>query len=508
MSDWYQERRQNQELEELRGEMSLALSEASNLRSRVSQLQGSLDSRLQRLTAAFDAFVELSDIRYELIGFAAAAEVRRHAGQVLTSLASAQQPPPAGPAFPNYWLQPAVAAIHGLSAGTTELPDGPLSEAMTLDEGRTSIFLCLALAALGRRDLVRTAWLETAFGTSADGKVTRLQRSLWSTAARGGLGAENLNLIVDRLQEHTKGLSWLETVGNRANPVKSTGPSFTEVATARTARARLAQLRPAVEAIAGDTAVREPDRDLAYGEPDPDSASSLLRMLISEGSEPEREPFARVAELRARITEIKAAPGAITDPVDTIENLLRADLQRDDEPHLSATALRVVADGVLTEAEELAKTANALTPTEVKCQFGRREITVLPDGADSQSLATAVAQINAEAPPLTVRSLTGPITIAAAGLAVAGVLGGFLHPFWIVIGLVIVGVAAHRFWRARTQAAQAKVEAADQVHRLKEKATEAAAELASYKASTRDREASIAADVEAIRKHLTSSQPG
>ena len=74
MSDWYTERRQNQELEELRSEMSLAMSEASRLRSRVSQLQGSLDSRLRQLTDAFDAFVELSDIRYELISFADAAK--------------------------------------------------------------------------------------------------------------------------------------------------------------------------------------------------------------------------------------------------------------------------------------------------------------------------------------------------------------------------------------------------------------------------------------------------
>jgi hypothetical protein len=505
MSDWYVEHRQDRALEELRSEMSAAMSEASSLRSRVSQLQGSLDSRLQRLTDAFDAFVELSDIRYELIGFADAAEVRRHAGQVLTSLASAQPSPPPGAGFANYWLQPAVATIHGLSVDTTELPDGPLSEAMALDQERTSIFLCLALATLGRRDLVRTSWLETAFGTPADGKVTRLQRALWTTGARGGLGAEGQTLIVERLREHVKGLSWLETVESRAPSVKLTGPAFTEIATAKTARARLSQLRPAVEAIAGDTAVREPDRELGLGEPDPDSASAVLRMLISEGSEPEREPLARVAELRTRITDISADPGAISDPVDTIENLLRADLRRDDEPHLSATALRVVADDVLTEAEELAKTASALTPTQVVCNFGRRQITVLPDGPDAQSMAAAVAQINAEAPPVTVRTLGGPIAIAAAGLVVAVGFGMLLHPFWIVIGVGILGIAAHRFWRARTQAAQTKVEAADQVVRLQEKVTEAAGDLASYKAETRDREAAIAADLEAIRKHLTSS---
>ena len=113
----------------------------------------------------------------------------------------------------------------------------------------------------------------------------------------------------------------------------------------------------------------------------------------------------------------------ITDPVDTIENLLRADLRREDEPHLSATALRVVADDVVTEAEELAKTASALAPTQVVCAFGRRQITVLPDGPDAQSMTAAVAQINAEAPALTARTLAGPIAIAAGGLVVAVGLG-------------------------------------------------------------------------------------
>ncbi|WP_433158661.1 hypothetical protein [Kribbella sp. CA-247076] len=502
MSDWYTERRQNQELEELRSEMSVAMSEASSLRSRVSQLQGSLDSRLRQLTDAFDAFVELSDIRYELIGFADAAEVRRHAGQVLTALASAKQPPAAGADVPGYWLHPAVAAIHDLTPETTELPPGQLSQAMTLDETRTATFLCLALAALGRRDLVRTTWLETAFGTPADGKVTRVQRALWSTGARGGLGADGLTLVVERLREHVKGLRWLESVVSRARPGTLTGPDFQEIATARNARARLSQLRAAVETIAGHTAVREPDSELAYGEPDPDSASAVLRMLISEGSEPEREPLARVAELRSRITNSSAAStGAITDQVDTIENLLRADLRRDDEPHLSATALRVVAADVLPEAEELARTANALTPTEVVCNYGRRQITVRPDGPDARSMAAAVDSIKAEAPPLTVRALGGPIAIAATGLVV-GVGLGFVHWFWIVVGLAVLGIAAYRYSRARTRAAQDRADVANQLVGLEEATAESVAALASYKADARDRETAVTADLDAIRKQL------
>ena len=88
MSDWWTESRQNAELEDLRNEMAHALSETSSLRSRLSQIQGGLQNRVERLSSAFDAFVELSDLRYEMAGFLDAAELRRYASRVLSALAS------------------------------------------------------------------------------------------------------------------------------------------------------------------------------------------------------------------------------------------------------------------------------------------------------------------------------------------------------------------------------------------------------------------------------------
>ncbi len=79
MNDWYTENRQNRALDELRDQMAAAASEASTMRFRLSQIQGGMETRLQRLTTAFDAFVELSDIRFDLIGYADAAEARRYA---------------------------------------------------------------------------------------------------------------------------------------------------------------------------------------------------------------------------------------------------------------------------------------------------------------------------------------------------------------------------------------------------------------------------------------------
>ncbi|GAA1597000.1 hypothetical protein GCM10009789_58750 [Kribbella sancticallisti] len=529
MTDWYTENRQNRQLEELRDEMSQAMYEASNLRSRLSQVQGGLESRLGRLATAFDAFVELSDIRYELIGFADAAELRRHAGQVLSALASGEQPPAPVRQVPGYWLAPALTALRALAddaiaptavatgAGVGEAPGAAdpagagdaLGEAMKLDERRTAVFLCLALASLGRRNQVQVDWLETAFGSIAtDWTVTRVQRALWTTGARGGFGVEGQNLSVDRLQAQVTGSStnWLEAVESRATPVATTGPNFVEITPFAKAQARLRRIRAAVETITGDTAVLEPDRDLAYaaGEPDPDSTSALLRTLISEGSDPERAPLARVAELRAKITDTAEKDnGSIEDPAGTIEDLLKADLRGADEPHLAATALRVVAGGVLANAEELAKTASSPSPHQVTSEIDWQQITLTADGPDQQSMTTASANISSSAPSLSVNDLAGPLTYAGVG-ALVGIGLGLLHWFWILVGLASVVFGLYQYWRARTRAAQAKAEATARIATLRENATAAAAELATYQSQHANRTATITTDLDQLRKHLAA----
>jgi hypothetical protein len=512
MSDWYTEHRQNQELEELRDEMSQAMSEASNLRSRLSQLQGGLESRLERLASAFDAFVELSDVRYDLIGFADAAEIRRHAGQVLSALASGDDPPAPGREVPGYWLGPAVEALCGLSAEANspvadDLGGGPLAEAITHDDRRTSIFLCLALAALGRRNQVRTQWLDTAFGTlAADGTVTRVQRALWTAGARGGFGADGLAVIVARLEVPSTASAqrWLAPVEARSEAVRQAAPNFAEIADQAKARDRLSRLRAAVETITGDTAVLEPDRDLAYaaGQPDPDSTSALLRMLISEGSEPERDALARIAELRARITNgTETGGGSVDDPAGTVVKLLETDLGRTVEPHLAATALRVVAGGVLTGAEDLARTASLPSPGQVACEIEWQQITLLPDGPEQRSIAAGEAAIAAKVKPLSARALAGPLAVAGTGVAIAIGLG-LLHWFWILVGVATIAVGAYRYWTARNRNAADQADASARIARLREQSAQAAAELAAYTAADGERAASAATDLEEIRKRL------
>ncbi|MEV6417163.1 hypothetical protein [Kribbella sp. NPDC051718] len=510
-NNWYTDNRQNRELEELRDQMAAASSEASSLRSRLSQVQGTMETRLQRLTTAFDAFVELSDIRESLIGFADAAEVRRHAGQVLATLASGETPTRVGRDVPAYWLAPALEAIREPGA----LDEAVLTEAMKRDEVRTSTFLCLALAALGRRNEVRAEWLGTAFGELAAGNVTRTQRALWTAAARGGFGAEGQQWIVAQLKAGTTGTgSWAAVVKDRATglPV-SAAPPFKEFTTQFKAGADLARLRAGVEAISNDTSVLEPDGALAYAagdkpvpdSPDPDSTSALLRLLISEGSEPEREMLARVGELRAKVTNGSApSNGTLGDSAGELGKLLEADLGKVNEPHLAATALRVVAAAVLTDAEDLAKTASLPTPAQVSKEIEWRQVTLTTDGADRLSLAKAEAEITATVQPLSAQDLRGPIGFGVVGLLVLIGLGFLVHPFWIVVGLVLIGIGGYGFWAARKKRSGEQADTVRRIGRLREQATAAGAELAAYKAGDTARLATVTSDLEEVRKRLSS----
>src|SRR3569833_4013351 len=89
------------------------------LQSRLSDVQGTLERRLDRLARSFDAFVELSDIRLELAVFDREAAVRHRTRRLLMGLArgAAAPPPLAQDACPGYWLSPAAEALSALVRG-------------------------------------------------------------------------------------------------------------------------------------------------------------------------------------------------------------------------------------------------------------------------------------------------------------------------------------------------------------------------------------------------------
>src|SRR3569833_2366872 len=129
--DWWTDYRQNRRIQELQGEVEAAYSYAASrsraLQSRLSQVQGTLERRLDRLATSFDAFVELSDIRLDLAMFDREAAVRNRTRRLLTALArGAGDPAPLDlDDCPGYWLKPAAdglaALVHGEATATEQL---------------------------------------------------------------------------------------------------------------------------------------------------------------------------------------------------------------------------------------------------------------------------------------------------------------------------------------------------------------------------------------------------
>lgn len=533
MNDWWTDRKQNQQLESLASEMSYARHEASNLRSQLSQIQGSLQSRVDSLSRAFDAFVELSDLRHDTAGFLDAAELRRYAARVLSAMASGTElPEPAAPVA-RYWLSPATQALISLHAAKPD--EQAISTALELDQRRTSIYLSLALAVLGQRHQVQNEWLDVAFGVpAADGTLTRVQRVLWTTAARGGFGADGLELVVKRLQSAASpDGNWLSKLENRGSSSRSSGPRLKATQDQDEAADRLSRTRNAVEAILANTEAREPDPDLAYpearktdstpadakssrrdtkssgrgaeDEPAEDSAAAMLRLLISEGSEPERETLARIAVLRARVTgAAEAAAHGLDDSVGAVDALLAEDLSLSADPHLSTAALRVVGPLALPAVETVAQTADRPAPSEVSVDSGAHTITIRADGADQLELGKATSALTASAGVMSTADRATPIGLLVGGAVVAVGLGLLLHWFWIVVGLVVMAFGLNSYVKLRRAIDADKTRAAGEVTNLNERCDSAAAALASYLKNTDTRKAAIADDLSTIRQELTA----
>ena len=169
-------------LEEDLGYVSASLSQArasqNRLKSELSKLSGSIEQRLNRLTAAFDAFVEISDLRVTLGLFDVHGRVRHQTKQLLVG-ASIEDVSDAD----GYWLAPALVALRGVADGAVD-PDA-LSLAQARDPLRTNAFHVLLAATLGGE---LPSFSEVVPSIAAS--VPMYQRAIWLLAADGHFGPE------------------------------------------------------------------------------------------------------------------------------------------------------------------------------------------------------------------------------------------------------------------------------------------------------------------------------
>jgi hypothetical protein len=216
--NWY-DRRLRGQIEELEESVSGAYAQSSRLRSQLAQVQGDLGSKVARMARAFDAFVELSDIRNELAVFTGAAIVRHQARQLLGSVAAGRTPvPPEPPAVPGYWLVPATRALYARLSGDTAEAARQAEAAVELDGERARLFLAAATRLTGPVDLP-AAELHAVL-PAGPGPVPWGRRMLWLATAQDAFGPAGRELLASAL---TRALT--ETLGPPAAPGSQDTPA-------------------------------------------------------------------------------------------------------------------------------------------------------------------------------------------------------------------------------------------------------------------------------------------
>jgi hypothetical protein len=434
--DWWIDHRQNRRIEALQGEVEAAYNYAASrsraLQSRLSQVQGTLERRLDRLARSFDAFVELSDIRLELAVFDREAAVRHRTRRLLMGLAQgADDPPPLDlDDCPGYWLKPAAEALSALVRGDT-VAEKLTAEAIERDADRTTLFLTLGLATAGRyADAV--PWLSRslpALGTT----VTAVQRQLWIACADGAFGEpgrehiqRRLTELIDEMPENAseqQRSNWRQAVpsiGNKRTSLPRELQNEKALTEPPVLGTRLTMLRTRVEAALQpfDAA---PASDFV----------GLLNTLVDEGSPEERTRVARARELRQIIeTGGTEQPPAWDAPAGETLTLLRSDMFERSAPGPRALAATVGARWISTIAENLAERASVTPPSELDLQVYGHRLRIGPDGAAELAEAQAGIDRDREVSPTGERlgmalGLAGVVVLVltvAAGLPALAVL--------------------------------------------------------------------------------------
>ncbi|SHK75254.1 hypothetical protein SAMN05421803_13115 [Nocardiopsis flavescens] len=440
---------QNRRIRELQDDVSSAHSmlnsERRRMRSELSSLRGSLEQRLDRVSATLDAFIELSDLRATLAVFSPHA-LARH--RTLAMLDGAVPAALELEDVPDYWLPPAAHGLHALLAGSPGKALPHFDEAARRDPERAAAFSVLAAA------LTRAEYARTLGGPgdllphlpAPDEQVTRGRRALWMLTADGSLGEEaREHLLLSTLRHWDRAGAEPPSLAPRAAPSERSAPRGRGGGGRTAADGQLAVRTRAVEGltalhadIARITAVGGQDDHVEGVAPDEGSAdflSEALVALVGEGTPEEAPLIARANELRA---VIENGGGGRTpgwdDGVGTTAALLEQDLHGSGTaPHRSTFALVLQRPAVLRAVEDLVEQASAPLPETTSVTAQGVRVTVTEHGATSEEALRAERQLEAR------HTAEHRGRVYMWGFAV---LAGLL----VVLGLVTTGSAVWVVW--------------------------------------------------------------
>lgn len=423
------------ELEGLQIASNRASERSSRLNSQLAQLQGSIESRLEALSSAFDAYVELGDVREQLDGYPDTAAIRRDAAAAIDQLGRGAAAPPVDARGVDYWLPYAVNAVIALAAGRQD----PEAERHAVELDRDAeMFVVAAAGALGQGPRVAARVPDLLV---CDGVLTEHQLSLWKACSAGVYG-DVLPAVRPRwaasLDTAAASDDWVNWVHSEAH-----SPDAEEAL--RWLDRESAVLTGPDDAVPVPPAAPVPTSQPV--EPDPKVwLRSVVAELIGRGAPGEADLLTRARNLRAQIEKPGAeqrptAPSGSASlvPVDVAVRLAYAGA--DPGSALRRELLGWIAAPLVAALGRLAAEATKREPGQVALRTPGGTLSIPPTGPDPAKLQRVKDNIalNNTGPT---RKFSGSVGIGIAFVllaVVAGVAGGSAS---LVLVLVVSALAA------------------------------------------------------------------
>lgn len=435
---WRDIAKQQDQIEELETQLRSERRRRSQMRSQFSELQrarGTLEERLDRLSTAFEAFVELSEIRTELAMYPDTSVLRSQTLRLLDGEQVSDVYDMAG-----YWLPPAVWGLGTALDDDQEATRRHLTKASERDPLRSGVFILLAAAQLRCTHTPELAeWILPRILPELPPAVTRYQRALWLLAVDGHLGVTAPMLLLDRVRS---ALNTSRTTASAAEAAADPEVDSLKSWAGVLGSGRTSDLRPAwgtripdQEALA-DRATASASlhrlrnwlqRELPPppAEPDP-LVEETLRELVSEGHEPQIPLLARATELQEAVqaggTEV-SSPTTWTDAAGDVQELLQADGTASDGPSNRRNfAVAADAETLLAEAQNMAERAQRDARDEAVLTFQGTRLQVTSQGYVATELAAAARDSTAAGTRWEPGTGTLMSALAAGGALLAFVL--------------------------------------------------------------------------------------
>lgn len=391
------------------------------LTSRLSDLQGNIDSRLRALTVAFDAYVALGDVREEMRMLPDWRETRAAVSDALDNLMSDQTAQLIDTGVHDHWVAHAMNAVIAL------VEEWPVARhearARELSDQAPMLVVTIALA-LGA-------------GPALDGRLAALfdEKStfdedhllLFRAAVAGMTTPEELRAVGTRLVAHLdRPEHWMKFLGVSMDRVQG--------------------LDLVTTFLDGERSLRGGKQPWSPGQLE-QQLRTRTATLAQAGSREEAELLERAQTLRRRIEQPNSPPPRPFEPLSVIDAVQDA-LEHPEVPESSRSILITWIHAPLRSALEGWRELPAPEPeaTRVRARlavegapYQTHNIDVTTDGGDREQIRRAKARLSAAEP-------AGPGHTFRLGLGAAAAVLGFLLLLpgggWQVLGVLLLLTAA------------------------------------------------------------------